>query len=113
MCTQSQLQTILTSVAGAARQVLGDSLREVLLYGSYARGDYDPESDIDIMVIADIPAEKCRSYYMLMSKVINDLSLEYDILISVVAKDSCTFEKWLPVLPFYQSVRKEGVPVSA
>jgi uncharacterized protein len=33
---------------------LGEKLEKVILFGSYARGDYDEESDIDIMVIADI-----------------------------------------------------------
>ncbi len=33
------------------QQLYGDRLRDVVLYGSYARGDYDDESDIDLMVI--------------------------------------------------------------
>ena len=47
----------------AARESLGDKLDKVILYGSYARGDYDDESDIDIMVLADIPREACGYEY--------------------------------------------------
>ncbi|MCL2015606.1 MAG: nucleotidyltransferase domain-containing protein, partial [Defluviitaleaceae bacterium] len=43
------------SVYNAAKNVLGDNLHKVYLYGSYARGDYDHESDIDYMVIANLP----------------------------------------------------------
>ena len=113
MCTQSQLNNILASVAHTARETLGDKLREVILYGSYARGDYDEESDIDIMVLADIPAEECWEYRSRMSEDISRLNLDNDVLLSVAVKDCHTFDKWFSVLPFYQNVRNEGVVISA
>jgi len=46
MCSQSILNEITNKVVRAARECLGDKLDRVILYGSYARGDYDDESDI-------------------------------------------------------------------
>ena len=34
-------------------ELLGDRLKKVILYGSYARGDYSENSDIDIMILTD------------------------------------------------------------
>jgi predicted nucleotidyltransferase len=31
---------------------LGNDLRKIILYGSYARGDYCEESDVDIMILS-------------------------------------------------------------
>jgi len=45
---------IYNEVSTKVRSALGDKLNKIILYGSYARGDYDVESDIDIMVLADI-----------------------------------------------------------
>jgi len=42
-------------VMQAARDTLGDKLEKVIIYGSYARGDYDHESDIDFFILADVP----------------------------------------------------------
>jgi predicted nucleotidyltransferase len=43
---------ILAEVKSALREIYGDNLRKVILYGSYARGDYDTEgSDIDVMLV--------------------------------------------------------------
>ena len=57
MCSQSKLNQILNEVAAAAKDTFGDDLQSVILYGSYARGDYDDASDIDIMIIADVNRE--------------------------------------------------------
>ena len=36
------------------RERFGDSIEEVILFGSYARGDYDEESDIDLLIIGEV-----------------------------------------------------------
>ena len=35
------------------KKILGDRLKKVILYGSYARGDYNKKSDVDIMILTD------------------------------------------------------------
>ena len=57
MLSPSALTELTSRVVLAARDSLGDKLNKVILYGSYARGDYDDESDIDIMILADIALE--------------------------------------------------------
>lgn len=32
------------------KEILGKRLKKVILYGSYARGDYNKQSDVDIMI---------------------------------------------------------------
>jgi predicted nucleotidyltransferase len=39
------------------RATYGDRLRRVVLYGSYARGDATPDSDVDVLVVLDRLAE--------------------------------------------------------
>ena len=36
------------------KKIYGSSLQSVILYGSYARGDYSQESDIDIMILVNL-----------------------------------------------------------
>ena len=62
MCTQSQLKKILDGVSQKTQALLGERLRNIILYGSYARGDYDNESDVDIAILVDIPRDEERIY---------------------------------------------------
>lgn len=113
MCGQSALNEITAKIAQAAKDCLGDRLDKVILYGSYARGDYDEESDIDIMVLADIAPEERRPIYMKISDLTGDLDLEYDALISIHVTDCTTFYQYIDDLPFYMNVIRDGVELDA
>jgi len=112
MCSKSQLNMITSRIARCAKDVFGDKLCSTLLYGSYARGDYDAESDIDIMVLADISREELCKYKTDFVRLTSELGLENDIVVTVTLKDKYTFEKYLEAVPFYQSVQREGIPIA-
>jgi predicted nucleotidyltransferase len=113
MCDKDVLDRITEKVCNAAKAVLGDRLEKVILYGSYARGDYDEYSDVDIFVLADIAQEDCCKTGLNILKQIRGVSLEYDILICPHVTGSATFYRYLDVLPFYTNVLKEGVELYA
>ena len=46
MCSKNELQTVTQSVIRAALELLSDKIYKIILYGSYARGDFDLESDV-------------------------------------------------------------------
>ena len=58
------IRVIVKKYADAAQRILGEKLYAVILFGSCARGDYDSESDIDLLVVVknDIPKETKRHF---------------------------------------------------
>lgn len=112
VCSQSKLNKILNKMAAVAKSTFGDKLQAVILYGSYARGDYDDASDIDIMIIADVNREDLFRYKKPIIKVTSELGLENDVVVTATLKDKKTFEQYKSALPFYQSVLKEGVEIA-
>lgn len=64
----------------------GDSVEEVILFGSYARGDYDEESDIDVLIVGDVDFNE-------LMEVVTDILLEYGELISPVVMKPEEFKK--------------------
>ena len=113
MCDQTRLNKITQEVSQRVQALLGDRLRDVILYGSYARGDYDEESDIDIMVLADVGEDEIRPFQRKINIISSDVSLENDITVFIKLNDKSLFEQRLPILTFYQNVINDGVPIYA
>lgn len=86
---------------------LSEQTLRIVLYGSEARGTATPESDIDIAVF--INGRLTPQQRDLLSDLIVDLDLKYDRVFSVVDIDQQTYMAWRAVMPFYQSVDREGV----
>ena len=88
---------------------MGDSLKQMILYGSYARGDYRDNSDMDIMVLTDdriiqIEDEIFDAAY--------DIELKYGVPISVNIKNERHFKNWVNSLPYYSNIQKEGIIIA-
>lgn len=74
---------IATDVAHDLKRLYGDRLRQVVLFGSWARGDAHPESDIDLLVVldkVDSPWQELRR----MDDIAWRYSFENDTVISVL-----------------------------
>ena len=109
MCDNNCLDKILDAVFNKATDIFSDGFKKIILYGSYARGDCDDQSDIDIMIIADFPKAFEWDYRRQFAEFTSRLGLQFDVVISVVIKDSETFNKFADVVPFYQNVLREGI----
>ena len=111
MCTPLQLNQITNEVKRDMQNVLGDKLHQIILYGSYARGDYDNESDIDMMVLADVSETELKNYRKQVNRVASKIGLNHDIMITIVLKNKKFVDSHQEVLPFYRNVANEGVPI--
>jgi len=107
------LENITTEVLRRVQETLGDRLRDIILFGSYARGDYDEGSDIDIMVLADIPEEERREWQYEIDIISSRVSLANDITVCIMLNNKTLFEKRLPIMPFYRNVINDGVQIYA
>jgi predicted nucleotidyltransferase len=107
--TKEQIDYIGQSVVREAQRVCGAKLRDVILYGSYARGDFMAWSDVDIMVLVDGSEIECKSFDNEITKSLYDLGYHMNLLLSVIVTPSGRFERMKPDYPFYANVDQEGV----
>lgn len=113
MCDTTQAVTILRELYQACNAVFAKKICEAYLYGSYARGDYHEESDVDILVTVDVSSDELYPYRKQICDICNILSLKYDVLVSATVKSAGQFRQYAEVLPFYRNVIQEGIRYAA
>ena len=98
---------IVREFKASLQQLYGDRLHDVVLYGSYARGDYDDESDIDLLVILNDASINTYAEIFRITDVEADMTLKYGIPISPLP---VAYSRYLnSPMPVYQEVRREGI----
>ena len=107
------LDELLKKLRFDIEEVIKSDLSEVILYGSYARGDFDEESDIDIAVIVDSSRELLRKHHKGLVEIMSNASLEYDIVVNISCIPLKDFEEYKEVLPYYRNIDSEGVRIAA
>lgn len=103
-----QQTELLEILAHKFAQLLGEKLNRVILYGSYARGEARPDSDLDILIVLNGQFDYAALIHQ-TSELVSRLSLEYDVVISraFISKDRLETE----LSPFTMNVQREGVPI--
>ncbi len=96
-------------VVEVAKKLAENELYRVYLYGSYARGDFDEESDIDIIIIVDCAKEQVESYRKRMCHYAGLIGMEFDREVSLIMRDKETFDNNQETSPFFKNIIREGV----
>ena len=107
--SKEQLEYITRSVTEQARVVFGSKLCDVILYGSYARGNFSEWSDVDIMVLADVDELTAKRLDKELTHRLLDLDYRMNLLLSIIVVPFSRFEYFKEDYSFYIDVRKEGV----
>ena len=103
------IEPILREFKAALQTLYGNRLNEVILYGSYARGDYDDESDIDLMILLDDSQVDTYAEAFRLSEFTADFILRYGKAVSVLPASIKRYQQSFG--PVYQNARLEGVVV--
>jgi predicted nucleotidyltransferase len=99
---------ILAELKAGLQEIYGPRLRDVILFGSYARGEAEPDSDIDVAVVLD-DYESVFQETQRTGELTDSLSLDNNTVVSLLylrRQDAQT--PWQPV---HLNLRREGVPV--
>jgi len=102
----------LTELCKLITSKFSKQIYKIYLYGSYARGDYTKDSDIDVLIIVDCDARQLREYTDRMLDISDMVSLSNDVNISIQTSDIADWEKFKDISMYYRNVQKEGIRVA-
>jgi predicted nucleotidyltransferase len=97
---------LLSEIKSRLDRVHGQRLRGVVLYGSEARGQACPDSDVDVLVLLDDPVDYGRDLERNL-EALYPLALEIGRRIS--AKPVSALEYETVDCPLYRNARREGI----
>lgn len=103
-----ELQMILAELRQRLAEHYGERLVEVVLFGSQARGDAVPGSDIDVLVVLKGPVHPGEEIEG-TGEFCAALSLKYDVLISTVFVSEEDFHH--AQTPLMRNVHREGIRI--
>lgn len=104
----ARLRTILSDLRARFEKLYGDRLVKLVLYGSQARGDAEPGSDIDVLVVLRDEVQPCQEIER-TGDIVAGISLDNDVVIACVfVPENRYVDEWSPLLA---NVRREGVAV--
>ncbi len=100
-------ENMLAEVVDGLRDIFGNELLEIILFGSFSRHEETPESDIDIAVVVNDPVSaELRNQFLELAA---DLDLKYGKVLSIVDIERSIMEKWGQTLPFYKNILEKGI----
>ena len=113
MKNRRNLDSIIDSYIREVKQLLGEDFLRACVYGSYARREYSDvdESDIDIAIFTNRPAHE---FYCLLDKISEatfEYNVKHDIILSPVFQNEKDFNRMIKVLPYFQSIQREGIAI--
>ena len=94
------------------KAILEQNLSKVIIYGSYARGDYHANSDVDIMILVDLSNEEIKGIENKIFDIAFDIEMNTGVDISPILKNRIEYEYWMDVLPFYKNIEEEGIIIN-
>jgi predicted nucleotidyltransferase len=77
----------LESLVNRLRRRYGDDLQRLVLFGSKARGDFDEESDLDVLVVVRMLEGEYWQHWNRIIDLTYDLELEYNVVFSLLIKN--------------------------
>lgn len=100
-----QMRTILSELRERIADLYGDRLSDLVLFGSQARGDADPGSDVDVLVVLEGEVEPGLEIAR-TGAITAALSLEHDVVVSLTFVSADRYRS--ETSPLLMNIRREG-----
>ena len=110
-----EIKDILKEYVKGLTQIIGEDLKQVILYGSYARGEQaqkEEMSDIDIMILVQAHTDRIKEIEKQVLDYSYDLDLKYNILLSPIVENIDVYNNRIQYMTFYKNIRNEVILIN-
>ena len=104
-----RIHNIVYQFSQELKKIIGKNLSKIIVYGSYARGDYN--CNVDIMILVKMSNSDIKKIENQVYDLAFEIEMNTGVDISPIIKNEDEYEYWLDTLPFYKNISDEGVVV--
>ena len=101
-----EIDQIINEFSRELKKVYNNQLVKIILYGSYARGDFNSDSDIDLLVVLKVMETPGKEIDRMID-IVSEINLKYNVLISVFPVSYSEYK--VINSPLLVNVRREGI----
>lgn len=98
---------IIKELSEALKKEVGQNIKDIILFGSRARGDASPESDYDILVLVDKETKEAADRIFSIGC---EIGWKYNVVITTFVHDKSYYED-KKYEPLFMNIRKEGIHI--
>lgn len=113
MRSQQEVAHIVDELCSGLTELFPQSAMDAILFGSYARGDAESGSDIDVMVLVDSSRAEISDKSWQIGEVAASLLLEHGVVVAPIVEERAYFHANAGILPLYRNILAEGVRLGA
>lgn len=100
---------ILRQLCAGAAPIFPKDHVDAILFGSYARGDAEPGSDIDVLLLVDAPRQTIAERNWQIGDLAAELLMEHGVVVSPIVENRQFFENNASLFPLFRNIKREGV----
>ena len=104
-------ENIIYQFSQQLKDIIGSKLTKVIVYGSCTRGNYNVNSDVDVMILVKMSDNEIKEIANQVYDLAFDMEIDTGVNILPIIKNEEHYEYWLDTLPFYKNIHEEGVIV--
>lgn len=82
-----------------------------IYYTLNKKGGFSKDSDVDIIILADVQPEQVSQYADRVYDVTYDFKMKYDIEINPSVQSKRVYNHWKNIYPFLMNSGKDGIAV--
>ena len=104
--TLTNIKPILNELKRELQELYGDRLVKLILFGSHARGEANPDSDIDLLAVLKSPVSQVQEISY-MSELCIKILLDYDEIVSIIPMSEDRFNA--KDVALLRNIQREGI----
>jgi len=105
------IKMLLSDLENKLSELFKNNLKKIILFGSYAKGTYNTESDIDIMVL--LTETELNKYDDIIADIVVELIGKYSIYPSIFLENDKQYYKNIEIETLFKNVENEGIELYA